>query len=37
MSAKKTVYISAKTGRYVPKTYAKANPSSTVGMRVKKG
>ena len=35
--AKKTVNISAKTGRYVTSSYAKGHRSTTVKMTVKSG
>lgn len=36
MANKKTVFISAKTGRYVKSSYAKQHPNTTVKMTVKK-
>jgi hypothetical protein len=36
-NGRKVVYISAKTGKYVPETYALKHPATTVKMHVKIG
>jgi hypothetical protein len=37
MAAKKTVYKSAKSGKFVKKGYAKKHPATTFGERVRVG